>query len=56
MYAVNLNEKTIVLLQDDAFKHLQYFVQNTLHQQALSSLSPTDDGQKREELLKLVAR
>ncbi|RMX59040.1 hypothetical protein pdam_00009963 [Pocillopora damicornis] len=42
--------------QDDAFKHLQYFVQNTLHQQALSSLSPTDDGQKREELLKLVAR
>lgn len=42
--------------QDEAFKHLQYFVQSTLNQQALQSLSPTDDGQKREELLKLVAR
>ena len=31
-------------------------MQSTLHQQALQSLSPTDDGQKREELLKLVAR
>ena len=45
-----------VSFQDEAFQHLQHFVQSTLNQQALQSLSPTDDGQKREELLKLVAR
>ena len=35
---------------------MQHFVQTTIHDQALQSLSPTDDGQKREELLKLLAR
>jgi len=42
--------------KEEAFRHLQHFVESTLHQQALQSLSPTDDGQKREELLKLVAK
>ncbi|XP_031551906.1 serine/threonine-protein kinase mTOR-like [Actinia tenebrosa] len=46
----------MLVSQEDAFQHLQRFVHTTLHQQALQSLSPTDDDNKREELLKLVAR
>ncbi|XP_032242839.2 serine/threonine-protein kinase mTOR [Nematostella vectensis] len=42
--------------KEEAFQHLHFFVHTTLHQQALQSLSPNDDDNKREELLKLVAR
>ena len=41
--------------KQEAFQHLQHFVQTTLHQQALQSISPQDE-QKRQELLKLLAR
>lgn len=41
--------------KQEAFQHLQHFVKTTLHQQALKSISP-EDQQKRQELLKLLAR
>ena len=41
--------------KEEAFQNLQHFVQTTLHQQALQSISPQDE-QKRQELLKLLAR